>query len=184
MTSMNIRTKNGGTTVLFMLVLLFFLSGCGKTPTTTDPPDNNPPPPAQPSISVTCSPTSGGKDTQVIFTISIKSNSKEIGVFGLEMIFPPKMFNFNGVDRGSLTGDWAAVDGNKVGADKLKIGGFKGSGTAAAVNSQGSLALIKMKVTGGDLGNGQQGQISIQGYTDDISGIAPQPAFVTFTLVK
>jgi len=181
---MRVRKKNRGTWALLVLGLLLGLYGCGKAPTATDPPDNIPPPPAQPSISVTCSPTSGGKDTVVTFTISIKSNQKEIGVFGLEMIFPPKMFNYSGVDKGSLTGDWAAVDGNKVSADKLKIGGFKGSGTAAVVNSQGSLAVIRMRVTGGELGDGQQGRISIQGYTDDISDISPQPAATNFTLNK
>jgi hypothetical protein len=178
------RNKNSGSAALLMLGLFLCLSGCGKTPTSTDPPNPTPSPPAQPSISVTCSPTSGGKDTVVTLTISVKNTQKEIGVFGLEMIFPPKMFNYSGVEKGSLTNDWAAVDGNKVSSDKLKIGGFKGSGTAAGANTSGSLAVVKMKVTGGQLGNGQQGKISIQGYTDDISGISPQPASTTFTLNK
>ncbi len=167
------------------LLLLICMCACSKNPTTSQPDNSNPPPlPAQPSITITCSPTAGIKDTQVTVTISIKDNQNEIGVFGLELTFPPKMFGYLGLDKGSLVNDWAAVDGNEISAGNLKIGGFKGSGTTIGKSSQGSIAILKFKVDGSDLSNGQQGQICIKSYTDDIVGIPPEPACSSFTLSK
>jgi hypothetical protein len=131
-----------------------------------------------------CSPSSGDKDTVVSVTVSVKDNPQEIGVFGMDMTFPPKMLEFTGASKGSLTGTWAAVDGNEVSAGNLKIGGFKGSGSSLAANSDGSIVVISFKVDGSRLSNGQQGQVCIKNYTDDIDGIPPEPACASFTLTK
>ena len=150
-----------------VLLLLIGTYACGKNPTTSQPDDSTPiPSPPQPSLTITCSPTAGTKDTQVTVTIAIKDNQHEIGVFG------------------SLVNDWAAVDGNEVSAGNLKIGGLKGSGNTIGMNSQGSIAILKFKVDGSDLNNGQQGQICIKSYTDDIAGIPPEPACSSFILSK
>ncbi len=173
---------------LWLSTVVLVLSGtfgCGKNPTTSQP-DASPPilPPAQPSITVTCNPTGGVKDTQVIVTISLKDNQNEINVFGMELTFPPKMFDFLELAKGSLVNDWAAVDGNEVSAGNLKVGGFKGSGSPIGKNSQGALIILKFKVDGSELSNGQQGQICIKSYTDDIVGIPPEPACSSFILSK
>jgi len=120
----------------------------------------------------------------VTVTVSIKDNVQEVGVFGMDLTFPPKMFDYASVSKGSLTGNWAAVDGNEVSAGNLKIGGFKGSGTAVAKNSSGSIVVITFTVDGASLSNGQQGQVCIKNYTDDITGIPPEPACASFTLTK
>jgi Cohesin domain len=165
------------------MALIFFLAafpcGCKKTPTT-----DTIEPPSQQSISITCSPNSGGPDTVVTVAVLIARNSKEIRVFGFDTAFDTKMFEFQGVVKGSLTGSWAAVDGNEASPGELKVGGFVGSGTPVAANSSGSLVEIKFKVTGQTYGNDQQSQICIRSYTDDISGFTPNPACTTFTLKK
>jgi hypothetical protein len=165
------------------ILLLLGASACGKNPTTAQP-DNNTPVQLQPAILVTCSPTSAGKDTEVTVTISIEENDKEIGVFGMDLTFPPKMLSYKSVSTGSLTGSWTAVDGNEVSAGNLKIGGFRGSGSTVGRDSQGSLFFVKFTVDGSQLINGQQGQICIKAYTDDIVGIPPEPACASFTLTK
>jgi hypothetical protein len=173
--------------VVLSFLLIFSAAACGKSPTTADPPNNNNNNnnvQLQPALQITCSPTSGVKGTEVTVTIAIKENDKEIGVFGMELTFPPKMLTYGTTSSGSLTGSWAAVDGNEVSAGNLKIGGFRGSGSAVARNSQGSLLVIKFTVDGSELSNGQQGQICIKGYTDDIVGIPPEPACASFTLTK
>ena len=188
-TLMTFKIGFKGSAALVVSFLLLFLAGaCGKNPTTADPNNNNNnnnnQGPLQPAIQVTCSPTAGSKDTEVTVTISIQQNDTEIGVFGMDMTFPPKMLSYTATSPGSLTGSWAAVDGNEVSAGNLKIGGFRGSGSAVATNSQGSLLIVKFTVDGSELSNGQQGQICIKSYTDDIVGIPPEPACASFTLTK
>jgi predicted small lipoprotein YifL len=169
--------------VAAVMALLAGVTACGKNPTTA-PPVDQAPPARQPTISIVYSATSGGKDTVVTVTVTIKDNAQEVGVFGMDLTFPPKMFDYTSVSKGNLTGNWAAVDGNEVSAGNLKIGGFKGSGTAVAINSSGSIVVITFKVNGAGLSNGQQGQVCIKNYTDDITGIPPEPACASFTLTE
>ncbi len=108
----------------------------------------------------------------------------------LKLLFKPdgtfdtQMFQFQGVEKGSLTRSWEAIDGNEASPGELKVGGFVGSGTPIAKNSSGAIVALKFKVTGQAYGNGKQSQICIRAYTDDISGFAPSPACTTFTLKK
>lgn len=163
--------------------LIFLLAalpcGCKKTPTTTTIDT-----PGQQSISLACNPNSGGPDTIITITALIAGNSQEIRVFGFDGTFDTQMFQFQGVGKGSLTGDWAAVDGNEPGPGELKVGGFVGSGAPVAKGSNGTLVEFRFKVTGQAYGNGQQREICIRSYTDDISGFTPDPACTTFTLRK
>jgi len=165
--------------IAFIFLLAAFPCGCKKTPTT-----NTIDPPSQQSITITCSPNSGGPDTIITIAALIAKNSQEIRVFGFDGTFDTKMFQFQRVVKGSLTGNWAAVDGNEASPGELKVGGFVGSGTPVATNSSGTLVEIKFKVTGQTYGNDQQSQICIRAYTDDISAFTPNPACTTFTLKK
>jgi len=143
-----------------------------------------PPPASGNKIEVNCNPSSGSADTIVNVPISITGNENEIKVFGLEMTFDANMFEFQSVEKGSLTGSWAAVAGNETTSGTLKIGGFLGAGTSIPTGSSGTIAIVKLKVTGSSYSNGQQCQVSIKSYTDDISGMSPEPASATFTLQK
>jgi hypothetical protein len=162
-----------------LLLLLFSPGGCKKTPTTTTI-DN----PGKEAISVSCNPSSAGPDAIITVFVSIRGNSQEIRVFGFEATFDTKMFQFQEVSRGNLTGNWAAVDGNEGSSGELRAGGFAGEGTPVAKNSSGTLADLKFKVTGQSYGSGQQSQICIRQYTDDISALKPETACTTFTLKK
>jgi hypothetical protein len=172
------RTKAFFSPVVLLALILVIPSGCKKNPTTTELPSQ------QQAISVVINPNSAGADTVVTISIIIQGNTKEIRVFGLDVAFDAKMFAFQGVVKGDITGSWASVDGNELSPGELKIGGYVGSGTPVPAKGQGKLAEFKLKVTGQDYANGQQSQVSIKQYTDDITGFRPEPASVAFTLKK
>ena len=163
---------------LLIYGLLIGASGCSKTPTEA-PIDVE-----QPSILLTCSPATAGANEVISVSVLIKDNPKEIRSFGLELAFDSRMFQFQEVRKGTLTGGWAAVDGNAVGAGSLRVGGLSGGGAPIPAKSEGSLVEVRLKVTGGDYGNGQQSQICIKQYTDDLVGFQPASACSTFTLKK
>jgi hypothetical protein len=173
MTSKDLLTKASIVLLAFLLPL-----GCKKTPTTAviDVPGQR--------IAVSCNPDAAGADTIVTVTVAIKENEQEIRVFGLEATFDTQMFQFQEVAKNGLTADWAAVDGNEISQGKLRVGGFVGGGTSIAKNSTGSLVDLKFKVTGQSYGNGQQSQICINQYSDDIASYQPNPACTTFSLKK
>jgi len=164
------------TPLIFCLLTGF--SGCKKNPTDV-PFDVD-----EPTIALICNPTAAAKDEVVSASVFIKGNRKEIRVFGLDVTFDSRMFRFQEVHKGTLTGGWAAVAGNEVGPGSLKVGGFVGAGTAIPVPSEGTLAEILFRVTGGDYSNGQQSQICIKQYTDALADFKPNSACSTFTLKK
>jgi hypothetical protein len=135
-------------------------------------------------IWVSCSPSSGKTDTLVTIPISIRGNTQEIGVFGLEFTFDSKMFLFQKVEKGNLTGNWAAVDGNEASSGVVQIGGFRGGGSAIPKGSTGTLAVVTLKVTGTTYADNTQSQVTIRSYMDDIAGMNPQPATAAFTYKK
>jgi len=141
-------------------------------------------PPSDNEISISCSPSSGGTDTIVSISISIKGNTQEINYFGLDLTFDANMFSFQSVSQGSLTGDWAAVDGNEISSGTVKIGGFAGSGTPIPIGSAGDIVVVQFKVTCSGCSDGQQSQICMSDLTDDIAGMTPAPSCKTFTYRK
>jgi len=143
----------------------------------TSQPSNN-------EISISCSPSSGGTGTIVSIPVTISGNQKEIKVFGLELTFDSSMFEFQSVSKGSLTGDWAAVDGNETQSGIIKIGGFAGSGSTIAIGSSGTIAVVKLKVICSSCSNGRQSQLNINNYADDIAGMTPELATTKFTYTK
>lgn len=167
-------TTRGG----LILGLMIFTLACQKSPT---PVSLNL---GENSLVIACQPVSGGAETLVHVAVVISQNSEEVRVFGLEMSFDSKVFQFQKVTAGNLTGGWAAVDGNEVSSGLLRIGGFAGGGTAIARNNQGALALVQLKVTGTSFSHDQPSQICANHYTDDLAKFLPAPACTTFTLKK
>jgi len=145
-----------------------------STPTPPPPSDNN-------RISIACNPSSGGAGATISVPISIDGNLQAISTFGLELAFDSNLFDYVRTNKGSLTGSWAMVDGNPAGAGRLTVGGFAGSASAIPVGRVGTIAIVTLRVTGTGYSNGQQSQVTIRNYSDDISGMRPQPASVTFT---
>jgi hypothetical protein len=166
--------------ILFMTILLLLPLNCKKQSTTPDPP----PPSLDNEISLSCSPSSGGKGTTVSVTISIKGNLVEMKAFGLELTFDPNVFKYQSTITGSLTGSWASVDGNEVNAGNLVVGGFMGSGTPVVIKSQGSLAIVKFEVIYAGTDDGFTRQITIKNYIDGLKGMKPEPSSTTFTFKK
>jgi hypothetical protein len=139
--------------------------------------------PTNNEIRVSCSPSEGRTGATISVPVSIVGNINEILSFGLELTFDSNMFQYVGTSKGSLTGSWAYVDGNNVGGT-VTIGGLAGAGNLIPMGSSGTIAVVTLKVTGGSYSNGQQSQIIIQGYADDIVGMKPEPASATFTYRK
>jgi len=137
-------------------------------------------PPTDNKISISCSPASGGTDTIVSVPVSILGNLNEIAVFGLDLTFDASIFSFITVEKGSLTGSWAAVDGNEVNPGTVKIGGFAGAGTTIPTGSSGTIAVVKLRVISTASGS-RKTQLSIKNYIDHITGMIPASASVTFT---
>jgi hypothetical protein len=164
--------------ILFLIVLLFHCKESSTAPEVEIPKQE------QTSITITCSPSSGGTDTNFTVVISINSADREIKVFGLEVKFDADKLKFRRIEEGNLTESWAAVDGNEISRGTLRVGGFAGSGDAITQETTGIIAEVKLKVTGSNFNNGQQSQICIENYTDDIAGLTPQPSCVNFTLQK
>ncbi len=133
---------------------------------------------------VICSPASGGPDAIITIAVAIAGNNKEIRVFGLDVDYDGQMFEFDSAGKGSLTDTWATVDGNEFASGTLKVGGYVGGGSPIPISSNGTLGLVKLKVTGAQYGNGQQSQVWIRQYTDDIAGFTPESASAVFTLKK
>jgi|GEM_PF-1889813 len=136
------------------------------------------------NISLHSYPSSGDTGINVGVPISIQGNSQEIDAFGLDMNYSGGMLDFKGVSSGNLTGDWFAVDGNEISPGYLKIGGFTGSGNGIQNGSNGSIAVVQFVVNCTDCADGQQGEICIGNYVDDIEGMYPETACTTFTYRK
>jgi hypothetical protein len=89
------------------------------------------------------------------------------------------MFEFVGHSNGDLTTSWGSgVAANEPSPGLVKVGGWGGTNSIPQ-GSVGTLVNIQLKVIGGS--SGQQSQICIQNFTDDISSMNPSPGCVTFT---
>jgi len=140
-------------------------------------------PPTDNAISVSCNPSSAKTNTIVSFPITIRGNLSEISVFGLDLTFDTSIFQYHSTAKGSLTGGWAAVDGNEISSGTVKIGGFAGSANPIPISSEGSIVIIKFKVISTSSTN-RQTQVWIKNYIDDIQGLTPSSTSTNFTYLK
>jgi hypothetical protein len=140
------------------------------------------PPPPPPStanrVGISISPSSGGAGTTVTITISVNGNTSPISsAFGLNLNYSTSVFQYLSTSKGTLTSSWAAVDGGASGGT-LTVGGFRGSGSVISTGSQGSIAVVRLRVIAG---SGQTTQITLSNLIDDIAGMIVSPGSVTFT---
>lgn len=142
-----------------------------------------PPPSTDNRISISCKPSSGGTGTTVSIPISIRGNLQAISSFGLELTFDANLFDYVNTKKGSLTGSWAFVDGNASGG-VVTVGGLAGSGSTIPKGSTGTIAIVTLRVTGAGYSDGHVSQLTIRSYSDDISGMQPEPASTSFTYRK
>lgn len=174
-----------GTTRLvltFVIAVSFLLSlmNCKNQSTAPDTVDSM----ADNSISVSCSPTTGGTGTEVTVSVLINKNQGEITAFGLTVAFDKDVFQYLSASKGLLTQSWSVVDGNVNEPGLLIAGGFAGSGFAVPAGSSGNLIQLKLKVIYSGANDNFTSQITIRNYLDDISGMKPKPTSTTFTYNK
>lgn len=143
------------------------------------------PPLTDNEIGISLSPTSGGTDTFITISIFIKGNTSTINSFGLDLHFDPTVFTYQtsgtGTSKGSLTGNWGYLDGYENSPGAIRIGGAYLTGTPIAIGSEGTLAIVTLKVTCASCNDGKQSQINIDSFIDDIIGMVTNPASQTFT---
>jgi hypothetical protein len=159
-----------------LFVLLIVLpSGCKKSPTTPTVPTG---------ISAAFSPTSASADAVVSFTITVKSNSREVRAFGAQLTYDTSVLQFQDIAGGSLTGNWGSVDAGETSPGTVILGAIVGSGTAVPASSNGTLLVVHFKVTGAGSANGQQVSACLGDFADDLSQFSSGSACATFTLKK
>jgi hypothetical protein len=137
--------------------------------------------PTNNQISISCVPNSGGTGDTIEVRISILGNTRAIKAFGLDIAYDKTIFADVSVSKGSLTGSWAFVTGSETGAG-VRIGGFAGDpNLAIPMGSSGTIAVLRFRVTCAACANGQQSQLCMSNFTDDILGMTPAPGCATFT---
>lgn len=144
---------------------------------------SQPPPSTDNVITLSISPTSGTADTIVTVTIGVRGNLQPISAFGMDLTYNGAMFQFVDSAKGTLTGSWGLVSANSPSSGLVRVGGVKFGGTAIPVGSTGSIITVRLRVTGGSLSDGDQSQIRVLNFTDDIVGMG-NPGARTFTLRK
>jgi hypothetical protein len=167
-------------TISIMILFGFLSPSCKQQSTLPQTPDQG----LENSISVSCSPASGGTGAEVTVLISITKNQNEIKAFGFDMTFDAAIFQLQKIEKGFLCGSWAAVDGNETTPGNMIVGGYLGSGTSIATGSSGSLVQVKFKVIYSGSNDGFSRQLTIKNYADNIAGMKPEPASATFTFRK
>jgi len=178
-------TKNIQLSPLSVFIFILFLTALPfNCKTSSTAPEVEIPEQEQTSITIECSPSSGGTDTNFTVTISINNADREIKVFGLEVTFDADKLEFRRIEKGTLTESWTAVDGNEISRGTLRVGGFMGSGDPITQGTTGEIVEVKLKVIGSNFNDGQQSQICIENYTDDIADLTPHPSCANFTLRK
>ena len=135
-------------------------------------------------ISISCDPSSGGAGTIATIAMAIKGNIQEIEAFGLELTYDTAMFEYQSVSKGDKTGDWALVDGYEVSSGTIIIGGYAGNADSIPRGTVGNIVEVSLKVTCTACNDGQQSQICIQNYTDDVVGMVSTTSCVIFTYNK
>jgi hypothetical protein len=141
-----------------------------------------PPPPTSNEIAISCNPGSGGTGTIVTVTIQISGNTQTIKSFGLDLGFESSMFDYLDTSAGTLTSGWGGFGGNYTGG-VVRIGGFGGS-SSIPVGSVGTIAVVRLRVTGGSAPSGTRTTIQIGNFTDDIAGMKTSPGAVAFTFIR
>jgi len=140
--------------------------------------------PTDNELGISISPSSGPTGTIVTIPISIFGNTSEIETFGLDLHFDTNMFEFQSVSKSTLTNNWGLLNGNEYSPGIIRIGGAAFSGTPIAIGSSGSIAVVTLKVTCSSCITGDASQITIDGFTDDISLMTVSPSSGTFTYTE
>ena len=167
--------------ISLLILIAFAVPSCKQQSTLPQTPDQGG---QDNTISVLCTPNSGGTGTEITVTVSVTQNQNEIKAFGFEMTFDSAIFQLQKIEKGLLCGSWAAVDGNEVSSGNMIVGGYMGSGASVPPGSSGGLAQIKFKVIYSGSDNNFSRQFAIKNYSDNIAGMTPNQATATFTFRK
>ena len=133
------------------------------------------------SISLRSNPSSGSTNTTVNIPILVNNTNQSITAYGLDITYNNTMLQYQSFNKGNLTIDWFTVDGNEISPGNVSAGGFAGAGTPVPLNSRGSIAIASFVVNCTGCSSGQQSQICIHSYVDDIANITPEPSCTQFT---
>jgi hypothetical protein len=142
-----------------------------------------PPPATDNDVTLSISPTSARPGATVTVTIGIKGNLQAIDAFGLDLTYDSAMFDYVSSSKGTLTSSWGLVSANSPSPGLVKVGGAAFGGTSIPVGSTGSVIIVRLRVTGGTLNNGDTSAVALSSFTDDFVGMGV-PSARWFTLIK
>lgn len=138
------------------------------------------------NVEVVPTPSTGIYGDEIKVYINISNNQCEMCTFGFDLFYETSMFSYQGVERQNcLTSDWSTVDGNEITPGQVRVGGFAGSASCIQQTENGSLVIVKFKVTCqcSLCQDGQQSTITIDSYSDGLESYISQPAQGIFTLI-
>lgn len=135
------------------------------------------PVPTNNEVGIRINPSSGGTGTIVTITVFIKGNTAPIEAFGLELHYNTSIFQYLDTKSGTLTGSWGFLGGN-ASAGTIVVGGARLQANPIPVGSQGSLAVVRLRVIPSGAG---LTTITMDTLRDDIEFMKIKPASVTFT---
>jgi hypothetical protein len=138
------------------------------------------------NVEVVPTPSTGIYDDEISVYINISNNQCQMCALGFDFFYDTSMFTYQGIDtQNCLTSDWSTVDADEISPGQVRIGGFAGSGSCIESTDNGSLVVVKLKVTCQCPGcaDGQQSTLTIDAYTDELASFDPEPADGTFTFI-
>jgi hypothetical protein len=136
------------------------------------------------TVVVSITPLKAGTGDEVELVIGIIRNAAGIGAFGLDIAFPTSIFTYLGVQKGGLTENWSYVNAGQIDPDRIRVGGFAGTGSQIAPGREGTLAILRFKVTCGSCKDGTAARICISSFVDGFAGMNGLNSCALFTLIK
>lgn len=137
-------------------------------------------------IEVVLTPSTGTYNDEIEIIIDISDNQCELSAIGFDLYYDISKFAFLGVEnQNCLTSDWSMLDGYEISPGLIRVGGLAGIGTPIQPGQNGSIVIVRFKVTCpcGTCFDGEQTAITIDSYVDHLESFLPQPAQGIFTFV-
>ena len=109
------------------------------------------------------------------FTVNVQlgGSGNDIDALGFDFQYPSNLLQFNSADfSGTLLNSWMFKDVSELSAGTLRVAGFTTTGVIPP-GASGVLVKLSFTVKSGASG---EGQLSIGGFTDDLTGSTTSPA--------
>jgi hypothetical protein len=135
-------------------------------------------------VEVLPTPSTGTYNDEIEVFITISNNQCELSALGFDLHYDTSKFSYLGIEnQNCVTSDWSMINGYEINPGQIRVGGLAGTGTYVQPGQDGSLVVVKFRVSCqcDVCSDGQQTSITIDSYVDHMESYLPQPAQGTFT---